>query len=531
MKRLGLVITLLFCYLSSFAAGIDIDSLMQKMSLREKVGQLFIVEYTSGVEKITRRDKIGGIILMESPIEEYGDNLNRLQKISKIPLVTSIDGEWGASMRFDSLTQFPRNMQMGALSSPDLVYEAGKAMATQFNRLGININFAPAVDINNNPQNIVIRARSFGDNREKVSVYGTALMHGLQDGNILTSAKHFPGHGDTDIDSHKALPILPFERHRLDSLELYPFRNLINEGVSMVMVGHLNVPALDSTGTPSSISYPIITELLKKELGFKGIVITDALAMKGVAEYFPAEKVPLESFKAGSDILLMPPHNQHKCIKNVRRAVRRGEISEERLDESVRKILEMKKNLGILDTKPHISSDNIFEDVETPEVLDVIQRISDASVTMIKSPSAGDSLSVLLSKGLADTVTLKKNLDIAYLDSIKNAVSDKEYVIIQIPEFRAQKNNRELFTSVQPEEIYRYISDWASARKIVLVILDSPYVLNYLKVDNFDSIIIGYSSSPANRRAVEKVLKGEIPAKGVLPVSAGGFPTGYSSLL
>ena len=249
-----------------------VEEIIAKMSLREKVGQLFIIEYSDKYDledpyfdKLIKRDKIGGLILMEMDIDKYIERINRFQTMSKIPLLISVDGEWGVSMRFDTLTQFPRNMQLGALSSPDLVYQVGRAMAKQFVRLGIHINYAPTIDINNNPLNPVIGQRSFGDDREKVAQYGAAIIKGMQDGGIMTSAKHFPGHGDTETDSHKALPVLTFERTRLDSLELYPFRHVIKEGVAMVMVGHLSVPSLDPTGVPSSISYPIITELEKRD--------------------------------------------------------------------------------------------------------------------------------------------------------------------------------------------------------------------------------------------------------------------------
>lgn len=534
MKKLILLLSIWI--MPAFSHAQDrVDAMMQKMSLREKVGQLFIVDCghytpTAKIDKLIRSDKIGGLIVMEYGMEEYAKQINAYQALSEIPLVISVDGEWGASMRFDTLTQYPRNMQLGALSSDELVYKVGLSMADQFRRLGIHINYAPSVDVNNNPKNPVIGHRSFGDDREKVARYGAAIMRGLQDGGIWTSAKHFPGHGDTDVDSHKALPLLSFDRVRLDSIELYPFEVMIEEGASMVMVGHLSVPALDPTGIPSSISYPIITELLKKELGFKGIVVTDALGMKGVAEYIPAETVPLESFKAGSDILLMPPADIHTCIKNVVKAVRRGEVSRERLNESLRKVLKMKEQLGILDTKPYISTEDLYREVETPEVLDLIQQVSDASITMIKRPTCGlkdSSLSDMIAKGEAAVVTLDKKLSMEKLETAKASVAGKEYVVLYVPEFRAPKNNRESYTALRPQDIYDYICKWAGSQKIVLAIMDSPYVLDKIDMKAFDGILVGYSTSAANRRAVEKILDGRIEAQGVLPVVAGGLPNGY----
>ena len=353
-----------------------VERMLRKMSVRDKVGQLFIVTYgqhtpDAQIEEAIKKDRVGGLIIMEDEMEHYANRMNNYQKQSRIPLVISIDGEWGASMRFDTLTQFPRNMQLGALSNTDMIYKVGRAMADQFRRVGVHINYAPTVDVNNNPNNPVIGQRSFGDNPQKVAKYGAALIRGMQDGGVWTSAKHFPGHGDTDVDSHKALPTLPFDRARLDAMELYPFQEAINQDVWMVMVGHLNVPALDPTGMPSSLSYPIITKLLKEEMGFKGIVITDALGMKGVSTYMPAELVPLASFKAGSDVLLMPAQSWHRSIKNVIKAVKKGEISRERLDESVRKVLKMKEQLGLLDGTPFIDPKNIYEDTETKEEITV----------------------------------------------------------------------------------------------------------------------------------------------------------------
>lgn len=513
-----------------------VEEIIAKMSLREKVGQLFIIEYSDKYDpedpyfdKLIKRDKIGGLILMEMDIDKYIERINRFQKMSKIPLLISVDGEWGASMRFDTLTQFPRNMQLGALSSPDLVYQVGRAMAKQFVRLGIHINYAPTIDINNNPLNPVIGQRSFGDDREKVAQYGAAIIKGMQDGGIMTSAKHFPGHGDTETDSHKALPVLTFERSRLDSLELYPFRHVIKEGVAMVMVGHLSVPSLDPTGVPSSISYPIITELLKKEMGFEGIVVTDALGMKGVAEYIPRERVAIESFKAGSDILLMPPAERRESISAFLEAVRKGEISKERVDESLRKILKIKEQLGFLDARPQIDPNEAYEQVESKEVLELINKVAEESMTLIKRPNwgSGQNLETLTVIGAADTVILPKRITQDILDNARKRAEELEYVVLYLPEMRAPKNNRENYSAIPPQEIYDFISAWAREQKIVLAVMDNPYALDKIDIEAFEGILVGYSSSEANLSAADKVFRGRLEAHGVLPAAAGGFPTGY----
>lgn len=515
-----------------------VERMMRKMSIKDKVGQLFIINYghytpEGQIEEMIKKDRIGGLIIMEDEMVHYANRMNAFQQQSRIPLSISIDGEWGASMRFDTLTQFPRNMQLGALSSDELVYKVGRAMADQFHRVGVHINYAPTIDVNNNPNNPVIGQRSFGDDREKVAKYGAALIRGMQDGGIWTSAKHFPGHGDTDVDSHKALPTLPFDRARLDSIELYPFQEAIDQGVWMVMVGHLNVPALDPTGMPSSLSYPIITKLLKEEMGFKGIVVTDALGMKGVSTYMPAELVPVASFKAGSDLLLMPAQDWHRSIRNMVKAVKSGEISRERLDESVRKALKMKEQLGLLDGTPYIDPKNIFEQTETKEVIDLIQQVCDASVTMVKRPSmplkGEGSLAEMIESGRAKEIVLDKRMTLASLDGAKLAAEGAEYAVVYLPELRAPKNDFNSYSNLKPEQIYNFLMDWARQQKVVLAVMNNPYVLNQIDLNVFDGIVIGYSSVKQNMEAVGKVLSGQIDAQGVLPVSAGGLPTGYSA--
>lgn len=539
MKRILLL--LMICVMPMCALGQKqdrVERMMRKMSVRDKVGQLFIINYghytpKGEIEEMIKKDRIGGLIIMEVGMEQYANQMNEFQKLSRIPMAISIDGEWGASMRFDTLTQFPRNMQLGALSNKEMVYKVGRAMADQFRRVGVHINYAPTIDVNNNPKNPVIGQRSFGDDRDKVAQYGAALIRGMQDGGVWTSAKHFPGHGDTDVDSHKALPTLPFDRARLDSIELYPFQEAINQDVWMVMVGHLNVPALDPTGLPSSISYPIITELLKEEMGFKGIVVTDALGMKGVSTYMPAEMVPVASFKAGSDLLLMPAKDWHRSIQNMVKAVKSGEISRERLDESVRKVLKMKEQLGILEEKPFIDPKNIYEDTETKEVIDLIQEVCDASVTMVKRPSVAlkgeGSLAQLIKDGRAKEVVLDKRMTLASLDGAKLSAKDAEYAVVYLPELRAPKNDFNSYSNMKPEEIYGFLSEWARQQKVVLAVMNNPYVLDQIDMKAFDGIVIGYSSVDQNMKAVGKVLSGQIDAEGVLPVSAGGLPTGYSA--
>jgi hypothetical protein len=323
--------------------------------------------------------------------------------------------------------------------------------------------------------------------------------------------------------------VLAFDRTRLDSLELYPFKHVIKEGVAMVMVGHLNVPSLDSAGVPSSISYPIITGLLKEELGFEGIVVTDALGMKGVMEHVSKERVAIESFKAGSDILLMPPGDKRKSIAAFRKAVRKGEISKERLDESLRKILKMKEQVGLLDGTPYIDPDDAFAQVETQEVLNIINRVAEESMTLVKRPDWGpdQNLETLTANGDADTIILPRRITREILENARKRTEGLEFVILYLPEMRAPKNDRENYAAIPPQEIYDFISAWAREQKVVLAIMDNPYALDKIDIEAFESILVGYSSSEANLSAADKVFRGKIEAHGVLPAAAGGFPTGY----
>ncbi|MDY6347622.1 MAG: glycoside hydrolase family 3 N-terminal domain-containing protein, partial [Bacteroidales bacterium] len=288
-------------------------AVLEGMTLEEKIAQLLIIRVSSTeneqyntalVEKIRRMQPGGVCFFKGTPLRE-ARLTNRIQSASKVPMFVAIDGEWGPSMRLDSCVAFPRQMTLGALSAKNdsLIYKMGLEVAEQCKAVGINLNFAPCTDINNNSRNPVINSRSFGENREKVVRKAALYMHGMQDGGICTSIKHFPGHGDTETDSHYGLPVINKTRQQLDELELYPYRELVKENPDMVMVGHLNVPALDSSkSSVSSLSHSIVTRLLKNELGFKGLIITDGMEMKGVLKQNRfAGDVEVRALLAGCD--------------------------------------------------------------------------------------------------------------------------------------------------------------------------------------------------------------------------------------
>jgi beta-glucosidase-like glycosyl hydrolase len=326
----------------------QVERILQQMTTREKIAQLifsqtdsylFSDKHKEATNQLVEVEGIGGMLILQDSLPRYLTRMNELQSKSKIPMLISIDGEWGPSMRFVEFPFFPQQMQLGALPNDSLIYKMGLAVAEQCKLANIHINFAPVVDINVNPKNPVIHTRSFGENRDKVTAYARAYMRGMQDGGIIACAKHFPGHGDTEVDSHKGLPVLTFDKERLNQLELYPFVDQIHQGVKMVMIGHLLVPALDTT--VSSISKPIVTGLLKQEMGFGGIVVTDALSMKAVSANRTSAEIAIAAYKAGVDILLQPK-DIVAAIDRIEQAVNSGECSIEGLEDRVRKVMLMR---------------------------------------------------------------------------------------------------------------------------------------------------------------------------------------------
>lgn len=429
--------------------------------------------------------------------------------------------------------------------------------------LKIQVNFSPDVDINNNPNNPAINTRSFGEDKEKVAQYGIAMMRGMRDGGVAGSAKHFPGHGDTDVDSHLGLPLLPFTAERLDTLEMYPFKRLIADGVDMVMVAHLSIPALDPSGTPSSISKTIVTDLLKKKLGYKGIICTDALNMDGVAKESGLAKkdIPLAAYKAGADILLMP-EDVENSINVIEQALRRGEISMEGLNERVKKMLALKARLGLLDKgyDPYVNIDKLdaLTDQENPgkhmqDKLKLIKDIAKQSMTVLfndnsagfglpvsfegkkvayvgyKNPQLGHEFGTLAKRyGPVDTLLLGNDASLAALKAARNKLRDYDLVIMGFNETdqRPHKNY-----AIKHDEV-NFITDWAAQQPMIAVYLGSPYALTRIPGHkNFSALVLGYINTQVNNFAAAQVVFGGIPAKGVLPVTAASFKVGESIII
>ena len=342
-----------------------VDSIYSSMTLKEKVGQLFVVQAFSNKNKNHKNDiindirnnNIGGVIFSKGSPHKQVDLTNDFQSESSVPLLIGMDAEWGLNMRLDSTFAFPWNMTLGAIKDNKLIRHVGRSIAEHCKRIGVNFNFAPVVDINTNPKNPIIGNRSFGESTENVALKSLNFMYGQQEMNILSSAKHFPGHGDTSTDSHKTLPFINHEKQRIFNTELKPFKTLIDNGLESVMIAHLEVPSLESVnGLPSTLSYSIVTSLLKNTLGFKGLIITDALEMKGLSTFKSNGNLDMLAFKAGNDVLLMSA-NISEGIKSIINEYDKGRILEERLAYSVKKILKAKYKVGLNNFLP-ISKNN-----------------------------------------------------------------------------------------------------------------------------------------------------------------------------
>jgi len=370
-----------------------VDSVMQTMTTDEKIGQLFMIrafsnkgsDHTRAIKELIKTYKIGGLCFFQGSAEEQIKLTNEYQQLSKIPLMVSMDAEWGPAMRLkQDFIDFPRQMTMGAIRDNRLIFQFGKEVARELLRMGVQIDFAPSIDINNNAANPVIGSRSFGENKYLVAQKGYMYMLGLQSAGVMACAKHFPGHGDTNVDSHFDVPVLPFDSVRLESLEMYPFKVLINQGVQSVMIGHLAVPGIDhDPKLPASLSHRIITHWLKDKLQFDGLIFTDALEMQGVTKNFEPGDIEVKAIQAGVDVLLLPS-SITSGVKAIRNAVKEGDITIARLDESVRKILVAKYRFGLTAT-PQVATAGLEKELITGEGKALKQKIIEEAITMVKN--------------------------------------------------------------------------------------------------------------------------------------------------
>src|SRR5690554_5738598 len=522
-----------------------VDSIYVNMTLQEKLGQLFMVDIFSSDPK-SKSDRIknliteyhlGGVIFSKGgPLRQAKLN-NEFQALSKVPLMIGMDAEWGLSMRLDSTYAFPWNMTLGAITDNKIVEQVGRRIGEHFKRLGVHINFAPVVDINTNPKNPIIGNRSSGEDKENVTEKAIAFMKGMQSAGVMGSAKHFPGHGDTDMDSHKTLPTIDFSRERLDTLELYPFKRLIDAGITSVMIAHLNVPALEPRlNYPSSLSEKIVTDLLKDELGFNGLVFTDALNMKGASNFKKPGEIELAAFLAGNDILLIS-EDIPKAVSFLINSYNDETITEKRLAYSVKKILYAKYKVGLNNYKP-VKTAYLLEDLNSINDDVLYEEAMSNALTVIKNDRAILPIKDLQKKKIA-YVNFGDDSGEDFLNELKkygnvhwvkaNSLDDyiqklKEYNYVIIGFHKSNENPWKSYKFTQKELVWMY--EIARTNTVILDVFARPYAMLDVKTTaNFEGVIMSYQNSKISQQLSAQLIFGAIDGKGKLPVSLGeDFP-------
>lgn len=520
-----------------------VDSVMDKLSFKEKVGQLFIytiapVDTKRNLEllrEVIDTYKVGGLLFSGGKMQNQVELTNRAQRQAKVPLMITFDGEWGLAMRLRGMPVFPRNMVLGCIRDNKLLYEYGREVARQCRQIGVQVNFAPVADVNINPKNPVINTRSFGEDPIQVADKVIAYASGLESGGVLSVCKHFPGHGDTDVDSHKALPVLPFTRERLDSVELYPFKEAIRAGLGGMMVGHLQVPVIEPIGgLPSSLSRNVVYDLLTDELAFKGLIFTDALAMKGVAGN---GNVSLQALKAGNDMVLSP-RNLKEEIPAVLEAIEKGELTREDIESKCRKVLTYKYVLG-LKKKSYVQLSGLEQRINSPQTRDLVRRLNLAAVTVLNNknhilplhtdkeqkiallevgdPGETNALAKQLSRytSLA-RFSLRANQTEEENQRLRDSLSTYKRIIVAVSEQRLAPY-QPFFAKFVPESPAIYL--FFTPGKMMLQIQRA--------VAHASAVVLGHSYNSDVQRQVADVLFAKASADGQLSASLGElFPAG-----
>ena len=472
-----------------------VDKVFKKLNKKQRIAQLMIVraysnmgqDHVEEVTKLIQDYNVGGLCFFQGGPVRQAVLTNYYQSLSNTPLMICIDGEWGLGMRLDSVINFPRQLMMGAVPDAQLIYQFGKAVGEQCKRMGIQVNFAPDIDINNNPENPVINDRSFGEDKYKVALYGTEYMKGMQDMGVLACAKHFPGHGDVSVDSHLDLPVINKTRQQLDSLELYPFRELIKAGVGSMMIAHLFIPAIDTiSNQATSLSQKTVTGLLREELGYKGLTFTDALEMKGITKYYPAGQAALQSLIAGNDMLCLPG-DVPGSIDLILEAIKQKKLNKKDINARIKKVLLAKYNLGLYNLKA-IDTTNLVADLNT-QTQKINEGLAKNAITLLRQNNA-------------ELLPLHKGKKIAYIsigapkeNTIAARLRNEENATIYLFGSKAEVGQQVM------DDLHKVIpidkSDSNAAAEL----------LNTIKEKNYDVIITGlhnYSRRPANNFGLSK---------------------------
>lgn len=527
-----------------------VNKSFKRLSNKQKIAQLFFVRahtdkgkaYEDSIAKVIKKEKVGGLVFFQGGPGRQAVLTNQYQKRAKTPLLIASDGEWGLGMRLDSTISYPYQMALGAVQNKELIYKMGLEVAKDFKRIGMHMNLAPDVDVNNNAKNPVINYRSFGENPYNVANKAAAYLKGMQDGGLLVSIKHFPGHGDTDVDSHFDLPQLNFSKERLDTLEMYPFKELIKQGAAGVMIAHMNIPALDATpNMPSTLSKPIVTDILKTEMGFKGIVISDAMGMKGVVKHFKDGEADVMGIIAGNDILELSQDSK-RAVKKVKEAIKNQRISMDQIDASVKKILTAKYWAG-LNEKQTIDENNVVNELNRQESLTLLQQLADASVTLLRGKSQISQLdaikrTVIINVGIATTTTFEKEMRTFYQNSVafnldKNAdaaaiakvlaeIKPEDQVIVSIVDTRSRPGNNIPFSA----DLKTFIAAMAN-QNAAFALFANPYnIAGLTGLENAKTLLVAYQKEDFMQKAAASVFKKQLIPTGKLPISVSSFKYG-----
>lgn len=520
-----------------------VKSKLDSMSLDEKIGQLMMIrahsnlgiDHIKNVESLIEKYHVGSLCFFQGDPMTQATLTNKYQKLSKIPLLIAMDAEWGLGMRFPETTiSYPRQLTLGAITDNREIYNMGKRIAYELKRIGVHLNFAPVADVNNNPLNPVINNRSFGEDRYNVAAKSLEYMRGMQESGVIACAKHFPGHGDTDTDSHLDLPIIKHNRARLDSIELYPFDLLVDRGVKSVMVAHLSVPSLDPRNNmPTTLSAPTIQGVLREEMGFTGLIITDAMEMKGVTKHFSPGQAEAEAIRAGNDILCLPV-DVPKAFGYIKKYIEEGKISIEQIDESVTRILNAKFEAGLF-ARPQIALNQLMEEINDNKGLAIKSQLLEKAITLAKDSdnkipfqdvsqkryatlSIGDGKTVFQNR--CESYVPSKNLSIPYQSNtslhsaILNELENFDRVIVSLHKM-SKYANRNFGINQMTLDLLEKINE---QNEMTLVVFGSPYSLSLLS--KYPTILMCYTDDEIMQDRAAQALFGVFDIRGRLPVGS-----------
>lgn len=510
----------------------------RKLSKDQRIAQLMIIrahsnlgaDHVKEVTDLIKKYNVGGLCFFQGGPVRQANLTNEYQKIAKTPLMIAIDGEWGLGMRLDSVINFPRQLMMGAVPDAKLIYQFGLAVGEQCKRIGIHVNYAPDIDINNNPMNPVINDRSFGEDKYKVALFGVQYMKGMQDVGVMACAKHFPGHGDVSVDSHYDLPVINKTRAQLDQLELYPFRELIKAGVGSMMIAHLAIPSIDTTANlPTSLSAKNVTDLLRNELGYQGISFTDALEMQGVAKFFPKGDASVMSLIAGNDMLCLPG-DIPGSIQKVKQTIKEGKLTWDDLNARVKKVLLAKYHLG-LHKKQVINTENLAEDLnaKTNEIkkalaanaLTLLRKNNENLLPLKSNKVAFIGIGINKANTFATRVQQAFNTDLFFFEN-KDTITKVNSILEQLKNYDAvvvgfHNYNRRPASQFGLSKNSLDLLNKLQGNNSITFAFGNPYAVQY--ICNSNNLVVCYEDDEITQQAAADLLMGKINAKGKLPVT------------